>query len=274
MCVSFLLFAVQIFFKSLAAELARRAVSATIAWHSIIACERALAHQVEHAQLIGHCPGGAFVNPHQRRVDYKLLLKAQVEGDVEGTDEAVATVGIAGKVGLRNTGHEMPYATLTCIDGGYADKEEIAPRHECVGRAVGGLHLVHDNALVGQRTFGERADKAHVHLVEVHTSLTGYLPGKIYLVHMFLSIYETKRTYFLEMFLRPKKTGRRVLPAAQNDKGTRIVEKSFHYALIMGCFKGLSLKVEHLQRVIGYIFVNGILPFVLLKETHDAHRYG
>ena len=183
-------------------------MATAVAGNAVVAGERAVTYGVEHAEAVCQGPRFALVNPHERRVDDELLFHGKVERHVERTDEAVATVGVAGEVGLRHTRHQVADAALAGIDGCNAQEEKVAAGHKRVGRSVGGLHLVHHYGLVRQRIVGEGAYETHIHAVEMDTGFAGYLFGQVHFVDVLLTIDETEGIHFLEVLLCPKEACR------------------------------------------------------------------
>lgn len=125
---------------------------AAVANDSVVASERLPADEFENAEFVGHGPCFAFVNPHQWGVDDELFVHGKVECYVERTDKVVATVGVAGEVGLRDACHEVANAVLPGIYGRNAEEKEIATRNKGVGRSVLRLFFVHCERCVGECT--------------------------------------------------------------------------------------------------------------------------
>ena len=67
-------------------------MAAAVALYAIVAGESFIAHKVEYAEFIGQFPGLSLVQPHQGRMDDKLFVHSQVDGQVHGFDETDAAV--------------------------------------------------------------------------------------------------------------------------------------------------------------------------------------
>ena len=215
-------------FQSGAAQLAGGTVAATIARNAVVAREGLLAHEVEDTQFVRHLPRLALVDPHQGRMDDKLLIHSEIERYVQGLDERIATVGIAAEVGLADTRHEVVDAPLASIDGGDGDEEEVAPRDECVGQGVGGFLLVHGDGEVGERVGAKATDEADVHRVPFDTGVLGYRARNVHLGDMLLAVDEGKRLNAPEVLDRPEEAGGAILSAAEDHEGGFLVHGVGH----------------------------------------------
>ena len=201
-------------------------MAAAVARDAVVAGQRLVADDVEHAEAVGQGPGGTFVNPHQGRMDDKLLLHRQVERYVETLDKRVAAIGIARVVRLRYTRDDMANAVLAGIDGGDTQEEEVAARHEGVGRRVGGLLLVHLDGRIGQGVAAQLPDEGRGEFVEMHTRLGGQLFGHLRFQYVLLPIIKAEGEDFLEVCFGPVEAGRGVLTAAEDHQC--LVGKNIH----------------------------------------------
>ena len=201
-------------------------MAAAVARDAVVAGQRLVADDVEHAEAVGQGPGGTFVNPHQGRMDDKLLLHRQVERYVETLDKRVAAIGIARVVRLRYTRDDMANAVLAGIDGGDTQEEEVAARHEGVGRRVGGLLLVHLDGRIGQGVAAQLPDEGRGEFVEMHTRLGGQLFGHLRFQYVLLPIVKAEGEDFLEVCFGPVEAGRGVLTAAEDHQC--LVGKNIH----------------------------------------------
>lgn len=206
----------QIPLQTFAAQLACGAVAATVARDAVVASQCLVADDVEHAEAVGQGPGGTFVNPHQGCVDDKLLVHREVERYVEALDKRVAAVGIARVVRLRYARDDMANAVLAGIDGSDTQEEEVAARHEGVGRRVGGFLLVHLDGRVRQRVAAQLPDEGRGEFVEMHARLGGQLFGHLRFQYVLLPIVKAEGEDFLKVSLGPVEAGRGVLTAAEN----------------------------------------------------------
>ena len=93
--------------QTLIPQFTSRTMAATVALHTVVAGQRVVAHQVEHAQFVGQSPRLAFVDPHQRRMQDELFVHGQVQGHIQTFDKRVPTIGITAEVRLRHPGHNM-----------------------------------------------------------------------------------------------------------------------------------------------------------------------
>lgn len=201
-------------------------MAAAVAWDAVVAGQRLVADDVEHAEAVGQGPGGTFINPHQGRMDDKLLVHRQVERYVEALDKRVAAVGIARVVRLRYTRDDMANAVLAGIDGGDTQEEEVAARHEGVGRRVGGFLLVHLDGRIGQGVAAQLPDEGRGEFVEMHACLGGQLFGHLRFQYVLLPIIKAEGEDLLEVCFGPVEAGRGVLTAAENHQ--RLVGKNIH----------------------------------------------
>jgi hypothetical protein len=195
-------------------------VAAAVAHHAVVTSEGARANEVEHAQLIGHAPGFGFVEPHEWRVQAKLLVHGEIERDVEALDEVVAAVGIAGEVRLANSRDEIEDAPLASVDRGDAEEEEVATRHEGIGRAAGRFVGVHLQGGIGERITAELSEEGHVHHFIGHLLFGADRLGDFYFVGVFLSVGEAQRVDFVEVLERPEEAGGGILSTAEHHEGT------------------------------------------------------
>ena len=191
-------------------------MAAAVAWDAVVASQRLVADDVEHAEAVGQGPGGTFVNPHQGRMDDKLLLHRQVERYVETLDKRVAAIGIARVVRLRYARDDMANAVLAGIDSSDTQEEEVAAGHEGVGRRVGGLLLVHLDGRIGQGVAAQLPDEGRGEFVEMHIRLGGQLFGHLRFQYVLLPIVKAEGEDFLEVCFGPVEAGRGVLTAAEN----------------------------------------------------------
>ena len=212
-------FGFQIGFEPFAAQFAGRTVAAAVAHHAVVTSEGARANEVEHAQLICHAPRFGFVEPHERRVQAKLLVHGEVERDVEALDEVVAAVGIAGEVGLANSRDEIEDTALASVDGGDAEEEEVATRHEGIGRAAGGFVGIHLQGGIGERITAELSEEGHIHHFIGHLLFGADRLGDFHLVGVFLPVGEAQRVDFVEVLERPEKASGGILSAAEHHEG-------------------------------------------------------
>lgn len=150
----------------------------------------------------------------------KLLVHGEIERDVEALDEVVAAVGIAGEVRLSDPRDEIEDTALASVDGGDAEEEEIATRHESVGRAVGGFVGVHLQGGIGERITAELSEEGHVHHFIRHLLFSADRLGDFHLVGVFLPVGEAQRMDFVEVFERPKEASGGILSAAEHHEGT------------------------------------------------------
>ena len=110
-------------------------------------------------QLVGKSPGLGLVEPHQRRVQYEGSIHAEVEGHLQRLDRIVATVGIAGEIGLAHAADQVADVAPPGDGGGEGEEQEIAAGHEAVGQPV----LLHGEGDVpGQRRITDLSQHAHV----------------------------------------------------------------------------------------------------------------
>lgn len=211
-------FFVQVILKSGTAEIASGTVAAAIAGNAVVAGQCTLSNNVEDAKIVGEFPGFGFVNPHQRCVDDELLLHGHVERHVETADEGVAAVGIARKVGLAYTGHNVEGANFASVNGGDAQEEEVTAGHEGVGQRVGGFLLVHDDRVVGKGVVVELRDERNIHQAERHVVIFADAFGELDLDTVLLTVDEGDGVDLLEVVLCPEKAGGGVLAAAEDDE--------------------------------------------------------
>ena len=201
-------------------------MAAAVAWDAVVAGQRLVADDVEHAEAVGQGPGGTFVNPHQGRMDDKLLVHRQVERYVETLDKRVAAIGIARVVRLRYARDDMANAVLAGIDSSDTQEEEVAARNEGVGRRVGGFLLVHLDGRVGQGVAAQLPDEGRGEFVEMHACLGGQLFGHLCFQYVLLPIVKAEGEDFLEVCFGPVEAGRGVLTAAENHQC--LVGKNIH----------------------------------------------
>ena len=201
-------------------------MAAAVAWDAVVAGQRLVADDVEHAEAVGQGPGGTFVNPHQGRMDDKLLLHRQVERYVETLDKRVAAIGIARVVRLRYTRDDMANAVLAGIDCSDTQEEEVAAGHKGVGRRVGGFLLVHLDGRVGQGVAAQLPDEGRGEFVEMHACLGGQLFGHLRFQYVLLPIIKAEGEDFLEVCFGPVEAGRGVLTAAEDHQC--LVGKNIH----------------------------------------------
>ena len=128
--------------QTLIPQFTSRTMAATVALHTVVAGQRVVAHQVEHAQFVGQSPRLAFVDPHQRRMQDELLV--------------------------HGPGHNMVDAPFTGIHGSNADEEQVTPGNERIRTMPLGLLLIHLHGGVGQRVPPQRTDERNIHTVPVH----------------------------------------------------------------------------------------------------------
>ena len=150
----------------------------------------------------------------------KLLVHGEVERDVEALDEVVAAVGIAGEVRLANSRDEIEDTALASVDGGDAEEEEVATRHESVGRAAGRFVGVHLQGGIGERITAELSEEGHVHHFIRHLLFGADFCSDVYLVGVFLSVGEAQSVDFVEVLERPEEASGGVLSAAEHHEST------------------------------------------------------
>lgn len=214
-----IIFVLEILLQPFAAELAGGAMAAAIARDAVVAGERLLAYEVEDAQPVGQRPCLGFVQPHQRRVNHKLLVYAEVERYVERFDERVSAVGVTAVIRLAHARYEVGDAALAGVDGGDGEEEQVSSGHECVGRAVLRFLLIHGYSGVGERVAPQMTDEGHVHLLPVEAGFAGDRLGHLHFLHVFLPIDEREGVDFLKMLLGPKEAGGGVLSTAKHHEG-------------------------------------------------------
>ena len=154
--------------QALIPQFTSRTMAATVALHTVVAGQRVVAHQVEHAQFVGQSPCLAFVDPHQRRMQDELLVHGQVQGHIQTFDKRVPTIRITAEVRLRHPGHNMVDAPFTGIHGSNADEEQVTPGNKRIRTMPLGLLLIHLHGGVGQRVPPQRTDERNIHTVPVH----------------------------------------------------------------------------------------------------------
>ena len=109
-----------------------------------------MTYHIQHSQFIRQSPCLGLINPHQRSVDYKLLVHSQVQRHIERLDKRIATIGIATEICLGNSRYQMIDATLTGIDSRYAQEKQVASRHECIRKTIRRFFLIHYHARIRQ----------------------------------------------------------------------------------------------------------------------------
>ena len=214
----------QVTVQALAAQVAGGAVAAPVALDAVVAGQGLMAHQVEHAQLVGQGPGLALVYPHEGRVQDELLLHALIERYVQAFDERVAAVGVTAVVGLGHAGDDVVDAALARIDGGNGQEEQVAARHESVGQTALGLPFIHVDGSIGQGVAAQLGDKADVHRVPMHLGLMGYPAGALHLGRMLLAVAEGERPHLAEALLGPIQAGGGVLPPTEYDQSLFLID--------------------------------------------------
>ena len=114
------------------------------------------------------------------------------------------------------------------MDGGDAQKEEVAAGHESVGRCVGWFFRVHLQRRVSQGVAAELSDEGNVHHLERHVLLLADGASDFDFLGVLLPVGESEGVHLLKMAQRPKEAGGRILSAREDDK--RFV--SFHKVLV------------------------------------------
>ena len=92
------------------------------------------------SQFISKAPRRSLVQPHERRVNHKAALHAQVQCRLECLQGIVATVGIAGEICFTHTPNEMFDTSSVGKRSSNCQKQDIATGNESVWQAVG-LHF-------------------------------------------------------------------------------------------------------------------------------------
>lgn len=206
----------QIFLQAFAAQFAGGAIAAAFRHDAVVAGERLGPYKVEHAQLVGQLPYLAFVPVHQGGVDDELFVHRQVQGDVEGTDERIAAIGITAEIGFRHAGYEVEDTFAACQDGGEGQEYHVASRDEGVRIAVCRFFPVHRNAGICQRAVRiELAEQRHVQQLERNVGIGCDLSCDLYFKGMFLPVCEAYGFYAGKVLLGPEQASRGVLPAGE-----------------------------------------------------------
>ena len=113
-------------------------------------------------------------------MDHELLVHRQVERDVEGADKSVSAVGIATKISLRYTRHQMENPFRASEDRGKGQEDHIVTRHKGVRITVGGFLLIHLDGVVGQRAMGIKlTQQRDIEQLEGNVRPLGDLPGDL-----------------------------------------------------------------------------------------------
>ena len=205
-------------------------MSAPVTGNTVIAGKSLVPDNVQHTELIGECPCLCLVNPHQRGMDYELLVHSKVQGDVQGLDKGIAAVWITAEIGLRDSGHYMVYPMLPGHDSRYTQEKQVPSRDKSVGARIFWLLLVHGHGRVRQGIPAELSDERHVHKMEVHACLFRQLPGHFHFKAMLLSVNECQGMDLTEFLLRPEQACTGVLAAAEYDQSFIIVHL-IHYCM-------------------------------------------
>ena len=148
-------------------------------------------------------------------MDNELLIHGQVQGDVERLDKGVSAIGIAAKIGFRHPRHQMMNAPFAGKNSRYTLEEEVTTWHEGVRIAVSRFLLIHRQRVISQGIPPQLTDKADIHDMMFHTSLSGNFRCQFHLFFMFLPIDKTKSQHLRKPPLSPKQTGGRILPATK-----------------------------------------------------------
>ena len=163
-------------------------MTAAISLYAIIASQRFMPDQIEHAQFVRQRPCFRFINPHQRSMKHELLVHGKVQCHIQRLDKSIPAIGITAEVCLRHTGHDMIDPQFACIDSCNAQKEQIPPRHKRIRETIGRLHLIHRYRSICQRIFTQVAYKGNIHRFKLHPCLSGNSTGQLHFLHMLLSI--------------------------------------------------------------------------------------
>ena len=114
------------------------------------------------AKLLGETPGGRLVDPHQRREDRKIPVHTQRKRRLGRANRRVAAIGIAGVVGFAHAADERADPAPVSQSGGEGQEQNIAARHEGVGKAGGAKG---DLGLPGQRRLRDFAQRRNSYRV-------------------------------------------------------------------------------------------------------------
>ena len=191
-------------------------------------------HQGRAAQFFGQFPGSTLAQPHQRRVQDKAAVHAQIERHLHGLDAVVAAVRIAGKIALADAQYQMADILGIGPDGGVQDEQQVAARHKGGGqtaRPVGG-----DGRVGSQGRVGQLAE--NIHIQQSIRSQTGsperikpgqaraqaLAAGQFHAVA--LAVVKAEGQNALEAAQRPGQAGGGILPAGKDDQSLLLPEES------------------------------------------------
>src|SRR5690606_15724138 len=174
----------------------------------------------------GELPGGGLVDPHQRGLDPRPRVHAEIERNLHRLDGIVAAIRIAREVGFAYPGDEDAKSATVGDRRGQRQEQQIAARHEGIGQP--GL-ADRDHAVAGQRGLADLAQHREVEQV-VGAEAPGPLrkAGRDRLAQRFatlefdrmaLAVGETDRLDLAEAGQGPGKTGGRVLSSGEQDQG-------------------------------------------------------
>src|SRR5258708_30854633 len=89
------------------------------------------------AQTLSQTESLRLVDPHQWRIEDEPSVHRTVQGQLNGFDRIVSTIGVSRKVGLAHTAHDVSDVSLMSDDRRQYEKENVAPRYKGGWESVG-----------------------------------------------------------------------------------------------------------------------------------------
>jgi len=172
-----------------------------------------------------HSKSISLVDPHEGGMYGDAFVETKGQRNLHGFDGVVATIGIAGIVGLAHTGDQMADTTPISQRAGKTEKDQVAAGHESAWQAVAGQF---DLRCARERRVGDCAESIELEQMIITKPLR---PSAVQSRHSFaqsranrefnsvpLAIVETDRLHPREAFKRPGEANGGILPARKKDK--------------------------------------------------------
>src|SRR5579872_1484985 len=207
------------------AHSAAKAPFVAMASIALVAGVRGFDDQIDErasAKLLCKLPGRGLVDPHQGSLDHKPRLHAEIDRDLKSLHGVVATIGIAGIVGLADARDEVFELALMRDDGCERQEQEISAGHE---RRRQSIVARAERQIRGQCADADTAENAKVDQV-IAAQL--FYPGRpdrreasahgrpaFHLHQVALTVSEADGFHAVIARQRPGEARRRILPAGE-----------------------------------------------------------
>src|ERR1700716_3027651 len=165
------------------------------------------------------------MEPHQRRVQFELLVHTEIERDLQRPDGLIAAIRIAGIIGLAHAADDVRDAAPVGQRSRKGQKHQIAAGHEGVGQSV----FAHrDRDIARQRGVGDRGQCRNVQGVAVTEFGRPVRPQRFHALQqtvaaikldgMTLPVIETEHLDVRKTLQSPCETGGGILSAGEKDQ--------------------------------------------------------